>query len=49
MDGPWTQEEIEDYERWLREFGKPSDDPEHDELLDWAEAELGWNKPVPSC
>ena len=48
MDGPWTREEIEDFERWKRDFGKPSDDPEHDEWLDFMDAEIAWGREVPS-
>ena len=30
MKDKWTKEELEDFERWLAEFGKPIEDPERD-------------------
>ena len=45
----WSPEEVEDYEQWERDLGKPSDEPERDEWLAWAEAEFSWAKPLPSC
>ena len=48
MDGPWTDEEI-NFERWEADFGKPSDEGEHDAWLDWMEIEFEWGNPVPSC
>ena len=49
MNDDWTDEEIADYKGWEAEFGKLSENSEHDEWLDWAEAEFEWGKPVPSC
>ena len=48
-DAIWTPEEQADYEVWERDFGKPSEDPEDDEFLAWAEAEFSWSKPLPLC
>ncbi len=45
----WTPEEQADYELWERDFGKPSDDAEHDEWLNWMELEFQWGRPLPSC
>ena len=47
-DATWTEEEIADYERWEAEFGKPSEDPERDEWLDFMDAEIAWGREVPS-
>ncbi len=46
---PWTQEEIEDFERRKGEFEEQGENPEHDSRLDWAAIEFKWSKPVPSC
>lgn len=45
----WTEEEIADYKRWEAEFGKPSQDPEHDEWLDFMDAEITWGQEIPSA
>ena len=43
----WTQEELESYERWKTEFGKPSGDEERDIWLDFADAEISWAREIP--
>ena len=49
MDNDLTEEEIEDFERWEAEFGKPSEDPEHDSWLAFMDAEISWGREILSA